>query len=203
MVKIGPFNFIVGSGHVVRETRDVRDFDTIVLGGSGAVFLSQTGEESLIIEADDNLLPLLTSEVRGRRLELGMRSGLNVTIQSQVRYHITVKDLHGLVISGSGKVQATGIATDALETTISGSGSVMAAGQAARQELTISGSGAYDAAELVTGAAHVRVSGSGSATINARETLDVRISGSGSVRYLGQPAVTRSISGSGSIRQQA
>ena len=202
MVKIGPFSFIVGSGHVVSETREVRDFDTIVLGGSGAVFVTQTGEESLVVEADDNVLPLVTSEVRGGRLELGMRSGLNITMQTQVRYHITVKDLRGLVISGSGKVRASAIATDALDVTISGSGSIVVAGQAARQDLTISGSGAYDAAELATGAARVRVSGAGSATINVRESLDVRISGSGSIRYLGQPVVTKAISGSGSIRQQ-
>lgn len=202
MVKIGPFNFVVGSGNVVRESRDVRDFDTIVLGGSGAVFITQTGEESLTIEAEDNVVPLLTTEVNGRRLELGTRYGVNLTMHAPIRYHITVKTLRGLIISGSGKVQATAIDTEALEATISGSGNIALSGQAGRQELLISGSGAYEAGEFVSGSARVRVSGSGSATLNVREALDVRISGSGSVRYFGQPTVTKSISGSGSIRQQ-
>lgn len=220
MVNLGPFNIVVGSGNVVRESRDVRDFDTIVLGGSGAVFIAQTGEESLTIEAEDNILPLLSTEVHNHRLELGTRHGATITLHSPVRYHVSVKSLRGLVISGSGKaelstlttdtlaatisgsgkVEAMALTTETLEVSIPGSGSVSLAGQAARQEIAISGSGAYDAPDLTSNSTRVRISGSGSATLTVRETLDVRISGSGSVRYHGQPTVTKSISGSGSVR---
>lgn len=222
MVKLGPFNFVTGSGNVIREAREVRGFDAINLGGSGAVFITQTGEESLTIEADDNVLPLLTSAVHGHTLELGTQRGTNITMHRPIRYDITVKSLRGLVISGSGtvevsplttetlaitisgsgKIDATGLAAEALEATISGSGSVSLAGQTARQDLTISGSGAYHAADLASGAARVRVSGAGSAALTVHETLDVRISGSGSISYSGQPAVSKSISGSGSIRRR-
>ena len=222
MVKLGPFTFIAGSGNVVREARAVRDFERINLGGSGAVVITQTGEESLTVEADDNVLPLLTTEVHGPTLELGTQHGTNITTHSPIRYDITVKTLRGLVISGSGKVEvspltsdtlaitisgsgkidAAGLAAEALEVTISGSGDVSLAGHSARQDLSISGSGSYHAADLASGAARVRVSGAGSAALNVHETLDVRISGSGSVNYSGQPTVTKSISGSGSIRRR-
>lgn len=200
MVKLGPFQFITGSGRLVSESRDVRDFDTITLSGSGSIIVTQTGEESLTVEADDNVLPVLTSEVHGRRLELGVRPGVHLTPRSPITYHITVKELHGLTISGSAKVQASALNTDSLSVTISGSAAITLAGQATRLDLSISGSGSYDASNLVSGAARVRISGSGGATLNVRETLDVRISGSGSIRYTGRPTVTKSITGSGSIR---
>ena len=222
MVKLGPFNFVVGSGTIVRETREVRDFDEINLGGSGEVHMTQTGEESLAIEADDNILPLLTTEVRGRRLELGTQRGVNFTLHRSVHYYITVKSLRGLIISGSGKldtaalstdalavsisgsgkVEATALAAESLDVSITGSGSIALAGQAARLNLHISGAGSYDAPDLTTGTARIHVSGSGSANLTVADALEVRISGSGSVRYGGQPTITKSISGSGSIRRR-
>ena len=222
MVKLGPFNFVVGSGNIVRETREVRDFDQINLGGSGEVHITQTGEESLAIEADDNVLPLLTTEIHGHRLELGTRRGLNITMHTSPHYYITVKSLRGLIISGSGKldipalttdtlaitisgsgkVDVTGLSAEALQVSISGSGSISLAGQTARQDLHISGAGSYDAPDLASGAARIHVSGSGSADVTVADTLDVRISGAGSVRYGGQATIAKSISGSGSIRRR-
>jgi hypothetical protein len=222
MVKFGPFSVVVGSGNIVRETRDVRDFDEINLGGSGEVHITQTGEESLAIEADDNVLPVLTTEVHGRRLELGTRRGININLHRSPHYYITVKSLRGLIISGSGKLDVTALTTDtlaisisgsgkvdvtalaaeALDVSISGSGSIALAGQAARLNLHISGAGSYDAPDLASGTARVHISGSGSANLTVADTLDLGISGSGSVRYGGQPTITKSISGSGSIRRR-
>ncbi len=220
MVKLGPFQFITGSGHVVTETRDVRDFDTITVSGSGSIVIAQTGEESLTIEADDNILPLLTSEVHNHNLQLGARRGAHFSIRGPIRYRVTVRDLRGLMISGVAKAQLSALTTDelrvtisgagdlqasaltasAVHVTISGSGDISLAGQAARQEVHITGSGAYRAADLASERASVNVSGAGKATINARDRIDAHISGVGSIRYTGQPAITRSISGSGSIR---
>ena len=64
MGRLGGFHVNVGSGNVVKETREARDFDSVSLTGIGALIIQQTGEESLTIEADDNILPLLTSETR-------------------------------------------------------------------------------------------------------------------------------------------
>ena len=220
MVKIGPFQFVHGSGNAARETRDVRDFDSVSLSGSGSLFIAQTGEESLSIEADDNILPLLTSEVHGHQLKLGVQHGASLHPQTPIRYHLTVKDLRGLTISGAGNAQMSALTTDELSVTISGSGDLEAlaltagslrisisgsgdisfAGKATVQEIRISGSGSYHATDLASDRARVSVSGAGNATLNVRETLDVHISGVGAIRYAGQPAITKSISGAGAVR---
>ncbi len=46
-------------------------FDQIVLMTSGDVNVEVTGKRPLVIEADDNILPLLTTQVVNGRLELG------------------------------------------------------------------------------------------------------------------------------------
>jgi hypothetical protein len=55
---------MTGSGNVITESRDVAGFNEIALGGIGTGIVTQGDEEALTIEAEDNLLPPIGSEVR-------------------------------------------------------------------------------------------------------------------------------------------
>ncbi len=186
-----------GSGTMATETRQVSGFHEIDLSGSGHVLVSVTGTESLTVEAEDNILPLLTSEVRNGRLVLGARRSISPT--REIVYTITVVSLEGVSVSGSGIVTATGIDVSGFDVEISGSGTVVPEGVAEQIDLSISGSGRFDGDELVSSSGHVSISGSGRAVVKVTDVLDVEVSGSGRVEYLGDPAVTSSISGSGSV----
>lgn len=186
-----------GSGTMATETRQVSGFHEIDLSGSGHVLVSVTGTESLTVEAEDNILPLLTSEVRNGRLVLGARRSISPT--REIVYTITVVSLEGVSVSGSGIVTATGIDVSGFDVEISGSGTVVPEGVADQIDLSISGSGRFDGDELVSSSGHVSISGSGRAVVKVTDVLDVEVSGSGRVEYLGDPAVTSSISGSGSV----
>ena len=61
-----------GSGDLVTESRQVSDFDRVALSGSGQVVITQGAEEGLSVEADDNLMQYVRTEVSGRTLELGL-----------------------------------------------------------------------------------------------------------------------------------
>jgi len=188
-----------GSGNIATERRDVSGFTQVRVHGTGDVILEQTGTDSLSVETDDNLLPILTSSVRDGVLHLGTKDDVNVHPSRAIRYHATVRQFTGFGISGSGSVNATGIDTDRLKGEISGSGSATLAGRADAVDLSISGSGSYDAANLQSRTAKVSISGSGDATMNATDKLDASVSGSGSVRYVGDPSVRAHISGSGTV----
>ena len=58
----------------ISQAREVQDFDEISLRWPGELVIVQGEEESLVIEADEALLPKLRSDVRDRRLELTARS---------------------------------------------------------------------------------------------------------------------------------
>jgi hypothetical protein len=189
-----------GSGNVTTETREVSGFTEIVVLGSGEVTVDVTGSESLTIEAEDNIIPLLSTEVEGGRLELGAKSSISPT--EPIRYTITSADLEGVTISGSGDIRASGIDSGTFAVEINGSGSVTPTGTTSTLSVEISGSGEYAGTDLTATTGEVQISGSGDAVMNVTDELDIRISGSGNVAYLGDPDVSQSISGSGDVTQR-
>jgi Putative auto-transporter adhesin, head GIN domain len=188
-----------GSGNSGTESRPVSGFSNVELAGSGELVIEQTGTESLTIEADDNLLPLLTSEVSGDTLLLGVKPNTTLRPRQPITYRLTVQQLTGLEISGSGNVTASKLETTRLRVEISGSGRVTPTGSATDQELEISGSGEYQAEDLVSKTLRAQISGSGNAVVSVAESIDVEISGSGSLTYEGDPRISQEISGSGKL----
>jgi len=189
-----------GSGTVVTESRDVTSFDEIVVLGSGDVIVNVDGTESLTIEAEDNLMPLLTSNVRDGRLELGSDGSFSAT--KGIIYRISAESLEGVEINGSGDVTAAQIDAASFDVTINGSGNVEPAGSSDELTVEINGSGDYKGEDLIAATGAVRVSGSGSALVNVTDSLDVDIAGSGDVAYMGDPTVTEDISGSGDVSRR-
>jgi Putative auto-transporter adhesin, head GIN domain len=192
---------VTGSGDLRAESRDVGGFSTIELLGSGDVIIEQDGTESLSIEAEDNLLPDLTSDVSNGTLRLGTVDGVSLDPTLAITYRVTVKDLSGLQLSGSGSVTAAGITTPAISIDISGSGDVNIDGTADDQTVTISGSGNYRAGDLATLTSSAAISGSGNVSVDVRDAFEAEIDGSGNVTYTGSPQISQDISGSGELRR--
>ena len=192
---------VEGSGNVITESREVSGFNEIVLGGSGRVVVEVTGTESLTIEAEDNIMPLLETTVRSGRLRLDTNRSISPTVE--IVYTITAATLDGLVISGSGVVEADAIDGTDFRVDISGSGDVDAEGTVSRLlSVSISGSGGFDGESLTAPEGRVEVSGSGNAVVNVTDDLEVSVSGSGDVEYLGAPRIDSDVSGSGAITQR-
>ena len=189
-----------GSGDVTTETRDVSGFDEVVLLGSGDVFVDVTGSESLTIEAEDNIIPLLSTEVDDGRLELKATESISPT--EPITYTITADMLDAVVITGSGTITATSVDTDTFSPGISGSGNISAEGRCSSLASVISGSGNYDGSDLVCTDGAVTVSGSGNAVVNVTETLEATVTGSGNIQYVGNPSIDRTVTGSGTIEQR-
>jgi hypothetical protein len=211
---------IHGSGRVIQEKRDVSGFNEVRLACVGELSVRQTDKESLSIEAEDNILPKIITEVQGGRLVIRTERGISLSPTVTIRYALTVRDLTALELSGSGKIHAAeirsndfslrlpgsgeirldGLTADTLAAEISGSGKIEVPGKVASQRVRISGSGDYDGRNLQSRSADVSVSGSGDSTVWVQEDLTASISGSGKVDYYGNPRVSKHVSGSGGIR---
>jgi hypothetical protein len=213
-------NGIRGSGKVTSENRDVKDFQSVSLGGSGDLIITQGDSEALKIEAEGNILPMIESDVRGGTLYLGFKPNTGSISPTQpIKFYLSVKNLNGIDLSGSGSVQADALkannitftcsgsgsitvktlTADALNYNLSGSGSTSLGGIVGVQSVEISGSGSYQAADLDSQQATAILTGSGDMTIWAKDSLNITISGSGSVNYYGKPILSQSITGSGKI----
>ena len=189
-----------GSGKITTETRTVGPFTSIRLSGVGSAVIERTGTPGLSISADDNLMQLITSEVKDGTLYLGFKSD-TVISSAHIEYRVTVGDLRDVHVSGAASLRADDLVGAALAVTVSGAGRVRLSGRIDDLKADASGAGSLDAAALTAKRATVEASGAGSVFVNAGDTLDATASGAGSVRYVGAPKVTSHVSGAGSIQE--
>ena len=59
-----------GSGNIITEEREVSAFNKIHLKGSGKVFLAPGEKQTLVIKTDDNIMPLIETDVSGNKLSI-------------------------------------------------------------------------------------------------------------------------------------
>ena len=209
-----------GSGNIITEEREVSQFDKVQLKGSGNVFLTPGEKQALIIKTDDNIMPLIETDVSGKKLTIS--HGKHHLRPTAFEVFITVKNLKGVAISGSGDISGKGrfvtdtfyaeisgsgdvdleVETSKLASKISGSGAIRLAGKAQDYTVSISGSGEINAFDVQAETVSVKISGSGDCRVNATESLDAKISGSGDVYYKGRPRINTKISGSGSLKSR-
>jgi Putative auto-transporter adhesin, head GIN domain len=183
---------------VRQESRNVRGFEEVELRGVGNLSIEQTGSESLTVEAEEDVIPKITTKIVNDRLIIGSEFNTIYTT-GPITYRLTVKDLSALEVLGSANVEAESIKTDSLAVTISGAGNVRMDGKADEQEINILGSGTYQAKDLQSKEVKINVAGAGSAIVNVSEELDAEISGVGSVEYIGDPTVKQDVNGAGQV----
>ena len=210
-----------GSGNVITEQRDVNDFHSIEVSYPAEVMVKQGNKESLQIEAEDNLLPGLKTQVRNGVLDIFYKTtnGKHVNPTRTVKITIVVKDLTSVdftsageltldnlktntldvSLSGAGNLKLNKILVKTLGVSLSGAGSLSASGTADDLNLSISGFGDYKGADLHSKDARVEISGAGSATTWVDNNLDAQISGAGSISYYGSASVTKQVSGVGGV----
>lgn len=217
-------DMLMGSGNLQTEKRDVKGFHALDLSSFGSVVVTQGDTEGLTVEGEDNLLPLVVTEVDSKgTLHLGTKfskGGVHAT--KPMTFKLSVKTLDQVTVSGSGNVDArtltekengslavevTGsgnvtigaLSADGLQVSLQGSGTLTLGGSVNHQDVSLSGSGDYDTAELKTRATTFKLSGSGDAEVWVTDKLTVESSGSGDVSYYGKPTVEKHVSGSGSV----
>lgn len=212
-------NKVEGSGHIAKEERPVSDFSRVYLRGGAELNVTQGDRESLSIEADDNILPLIGSEVTRGTLSIGPKDRKELRPSQAPKINLAVKKLEGLTLSGAVTLKASGLTAAKLDVTtngavkiavdaltadelivcMSGSGDCTLAGRADTQTIQVSGAGEYRAGKLEGKSVTLTISGSGHAVVRATEKLDVKIMGKGVVEYYGQPRITQDITGHGRV----
>ncbi len=212
-----------GSGNVVTDNRNVSGILGINIDYPAQVFISQGDTESVKIEAEDNVLPGLQTQVRGDTLNIFYKAenGKNINPTKPVKITIVVKDLEDVQFPSAGELTITGLKTEKLNlslsgagsikmnnitvtdlfVTLSGAGSVTASGTADNIDMNISGFGSFNGGDLHSKTANIALGGAGSATTWVDDQLDVDIAGAGSVNYYGSAKVSQRISGLGSVNR--
>jgi len=210
-----------GSGNVITQARSLSEVLAIKVDYPAEVIVRQGDKQSVQVEAEDNLLADLKTEVRNDALEIFYESsdGSHINPTKPVKITIMVKDLKELDLTSPGEVIIEGLKTEQLKLSLSGAGntkldevslqtlsvnlsgagSMTASGTIDALGLDISGFGSFNGKQLHGNAAVVDLTGAGSATVWVDDQLDAQISGAGSVNYYGSANVRQRIYGLGSV----
>ncbi len=211
---------IRGNHQVVTKTKEVGDFNGIAITGSYEVILQKGKEGKLQITADENLLPIIETYVKGRKLYIRTNKKFDIKKYTHLQVIVPVEDIDKISITGSGSVNSdspwpfediklsiTGsgkidldLKSDQVKASVTGSGGIYLQGTAQEASFSVTGSGSVYAQNLKADEAKARITGSGQIKLRAISQLDANVTGSGDIIYLGTPEHIKSkVLGSGSI----
>jgi hypothetical protein len=166
-------------------------------GAANVVHVTAT-EAGCEIEADDNLLPLITTTVESGVLKIEFKGSVQPT--QGVKIRLAGTPLRRFSLAGAGTFTTDQVDAEQFEFSASGAGNGKLSGQTKQLSIEVSGAGKVAAPALVADAATIEISGAGSADVHAVTTLRVSLSGAGSVTYSGNPQISKTISGAGGVR---
>lgn len=200
----GPMG-IKGSGKAISEERQINNFRGLDVSGGFEVILTQGEKHSLVIEADDNLMRDIVTEVRGGELNIYVRG--SVSPVTKMKAYLTFVQLEDIDISGAVKlisdqklnfehlsIDGSGaskieFAADlqSMKVDLSGASSLTLSGTLNDINIECSGASKLYMSNLQAASAKLELSGASYAEVNVTEKLRVEASGASDVRYKGDP----------------
>jgi hypothetical protein len=195
---------IKGNGQIKKETREVNNYTSLASHGSMDVQIAYGNSNSVVIEADENLLPYIETTVENSKLSIKSKKNVNLKSSSKIVVHVSMTKINSLQLSGSGNINGSGAFTSDGKTDIgvSGSGNLTLEFESFKDlDLSVSGSGNIDLKSSATNSINAKVSGSGNIDCSSISSKDVeaRLSGSGNIKVYASNSIDAKISGSGNV----
>lgn len=211
---------VKGNGTIKTQKRTPGAYTGISLQLPASVELKLGNVDEVLIETDDNLLPLIETVVENGVLKIrSVRNDVNFRTRT-MKIVVQARDINRVIAAGSGEISARLLRGPKLQVDIEGSGEIKvdrieadqlsvkvagsgefeaSAGTVKSLAVSIGGSGDVEMAGVVAQTASVSVAGSGDATVSARDALSATIAGSGDITYYGDPKLSRTVVGSGQV----
>lgn len=192
---ITPSSSITGNGVVVLENRTISPFDSIVYNGVGSLYFTQGSSIFASVEAESNIAPLITTEVRRNTLFVGVQNNTSIQPTKPIKINAGAPALYKFFVGGAGVANSTGpINTSSLLTEVSGAGSLELKGAATQLSSALSGSGQQKTSDLVANEVTITASGTSVGYVQVKNKLTASLSGVSTVYYKGNPVVTANVS---------
>lgn len=182
------------------QTRNVPAFRSIELAGTMAVEVTVGKPLSVVVSGEADLLDKVITTVKDGRLVIDTRD-THRRGSDHLIARVSVPDLSAAVLSGTGKLQVTGVANARLELELSGTGALKVTGSTDALQVNLDGTGEIAAKNLTARDAVVALGGTGHASLRATDSIQAKVTGTGAVDVYGRPQVVKkSVSGLGNIK---
>jgi hypothetical protein len=198
------------SALAAKQDRQVKNFSKIEISGAFEVTLTQGSVEKLTVEADEQILPKIITEVKGGTLIIRLEN--NTRINGNLKADLTFINLDEMDISGAVKLKSTApmkfsnleidgsgaseinlnFSASEVECDFSGASEITLQGSATVFKIDLSGASNLDALEFRTQNCNLDCSGASKAGVFVSGTLTVSGSGATQISYTGNPASVNS-----------
>jgi hypothetical protein len=214
------------AGPKVSRNYQVGNFQQIEIAGPYDVSVRTGANPSVFARGGDKLLERTVVEVQGDKLVIRPQEhhglfNFGFGSNGKADFVVTVPQLRGAVLAGSGDLKVDAVRGDRFETTLAGAGDLgvgsvdvqsfklslagagdakVGGGQAQTAEYKVVGAGTLDAAKVTTQQLKVSIAGSGDVKARATGAADVSIMGAGDVEVSGGAKCTVHKAGAGDVR---
>lgn len=210
------------SNNLSTQTHSITAFTDLLLADPFTVYVEfSNSEESLRIEANDNLHSFVEVRQSGDVLSISLKDNVNITKGNIVlKVYLTTKDVRVLEASGTAnvilqdpligqklEVSLVGAAKligqlqlDELDTYLNGASNMDIEGSAKRFDIRANGASHMTDFDFVTEKLFVDLSGASTVSVTVDQTLDVKADGASTVYYQGNGVVEKiNVSGGSNV----
>lgn len=217
-IRLGQVN---GNGNVVTDERTVTENFTAVKGSAGLdVYLTEGAENKIVVEADENLLDIIETEINNGKLNITTTE--NIGRSKSKKVHVTYKEINKIYASSGADVIGNSVIKSEKITLDASSGSDLEVEVFAKEviaetssgaDLNVSGKATLLMASSSSGSAikargllvincNADASSGADITVNVKEKLSTEATSGGNIKYYGNPsAVSNDASRSGKVRK--
>ena len=194
---------LIGSGVPLTEERDVETFTKLNVSGALTVTASTDADQSVTVSGDDNIVPVIKTEVRDGTLHIYCEHQGSLRPKEPLSITIAASELKGANVSGACGVTVQGIEGASFDASLSGASTLTLSGECDQLSADVSGACNLKAASLTAKSARANVSGASNAYVHATESVSGDASGASTFRYSGSPTNTNvNASGASSAKAQ-
>ncbi len=201
-------DLVIGSGEVITRQVDVSPFSAIDVSGRMNMTLNQSNGHSVSIEADDNLIELIITEVKNNTLRvylkesIGRYKSLNIEVSMENLESLTASagarvtsetPLRGEILSlilKAGAVSDLRLHFDEIALELGGGSSAILAGQVRKMVASSMAGSELKAFELKTKDCVITTSAGSRNEVYATNNLKVNANTGSVVNYTGDPFLT-------------
>ncbi len=209
--KWSDINCVSASGDVISETRTfTTEFTDIDTSRTVNVYLTQGAQESIKVEAQENLIDLVKTEIINGKLKVYLSSC--ITNSEPINVYITTDKISSLTATSAGHIKGNNVingdkivinsnSAGSVDVEIdvntaildaSSAGIISVRGTVDSLDIDAGSSGIINAYDLKAKNVKAEASSAGSIQVYALETLDADVSSMGKIQYKGSPTIIRS-----------
>ena len=173
-------NTIIGTGPVMTENLDLDFFNQIELTGVANFYITIGSPQAVVLKAQQNIIDVMTWEVSGQTLQVGLQEGVSIENHEEIRFEITMSEINLIELIGVGNFVLSGDDQDELDIYLTGVGNI-------------------NAFDMKVGSCNITSTGVGNCEVYVINNLTVTITGVGDVYYKGSPTINSNITGLGNL----